>query len=116
MSTSTPEASDREKPPTGKVFAYHATLREFVASIAQNGLLAHYDENLGEDVIFVEPDEAESAIYLQDNGVMLRLTVNGIGSTPEGECVLWDTPKIDPQNIYIRNQQYWVHLPDVATS
>jgi hypothetical protein len=105
-----------KNPQRNRIFAYHATLKEFVPLIARDGLIAHFDENLGEDVIFVEPDESEAAIYLQDNGAMLRVSVDGIGDTEDGECVLWDTPRIAPSDIDIRDKQEWVHLSDFSVT
>lgn len=64
-------------------YAYHATLRQFLPSIALNGL--HPGEG---DQIFVEPDEEEAWIYLEPSGVMLRFPVDGFGCTKDGECVV----------------------------
>ena len=68
-------------------FAYHVTLREFLPSIAEKGLLPNLREGAGE-VIFVEPDQEDAEIYAAENTVTLRFPVDGFGCTEDGECVI----------------------------
>jgi len=96
------------------VYAYHATIAEFLPSIAAHGLRASYNAWLGEDVIFVEPDREGSAIYLEPGrGVMLRMNVPGIGSTPDGECVLYDTPLVPAAQIEVERDGSWISILDL---
>ena len=82
------------------MYAYHATLKEFLPSIAQKGLFAQFSDVYNEDVIFVERNYDQKAIYRGgEKGVMLRLTIDGIGDTELGEYVIWDTLSIHSSKI-----------------
>lgn len=98
----------------GPIYAYHATLKEFLPSIARDGLKASFHDGLGESVIFVEPDFENAAVYLErGRGAMLRFPTNGIGDTPDGENVIYDTPVIAPATIEILVGSEWKKLLDV---
>jgi len=93
------------------MYAYHATIFEFLPSIKEYGLKANFSSHLEEDVIFVEPDYEEAAIYLEKNqGVMLRFLVEGIGHTKDGECVLWNTPEVSAKSITFEYNKNWLPL------
>ena len=82
-------------------YAYHVTLREFLPSIREDGLVPQWHEGADRDVIFVERTESEAAIYHEPGSVMLRVQVNGYGCTEGGEDVLtWVVP---PGEIFIRD-------------
>lgn len=90
-------------------YAYHVTLGQFLPSIAKNGLVPREHASTGEPVIFVEPDEAEAAIYADPpKTVMLRFPVDGFGTTDDGENIWHDT--VPPQEIEVRQGDQWVQL------
>lgn len=93
---------------TANTWAYHVTLASFLPSIRAQGLLPRYSEPAGEDVIFVEPDEAEAAIYAEPGTVMLRFPVDGFGSTDDGETVIHGS--VAPELIQMKRGEGWVTI------
>jgi hypothetical protein len=92
-----------------KEYAYHVTLAQFIPAIAKEGLRPHFSSSAGEDVIFVEEDEKEAAIYMEPpRTVMLRFEVPGFGSTEDGEAVVYNV--VPPQEIEVKQAGVWKRI------
>jgi len=97
--------------PLAEDYAFHVTLREFLDSIAKDGLLPREHASLDEPGIFFEPDEDGAAIYHEPpKTVMLRwrLPHTPDSSTPDGEYVWYK--RVPPDQIEVRVGEAWQPL------
>jgi hypothetical protein len=91
-------------------FGYHATIREFLPDIRNEGLKTQMHQAHPEPVIFFEEDEEQAGIYLEDRGIMLRFPLQQIDRawTDDGEYIA--TSNIPAEILEIKTEGEWKPL------
>lgn len=91
--------------------AYHATLEQFLPSIALHGLRpTRHAKSEGDyqDILFVEEDQEGAEVYIELGGSLLRFPCQRTQMTPDGENYLEEV--IPAKELEILHNGQWIPL------